>query len=188
MMSEGIKFVIRLKAGNKPTVINETGEKISLLLNPGKTECHRGVYYKGKIEVNLIGKWEKGFSEPLWVISNLPPEEALEIYSCRMKIEESFRDLKSLLNLDKIMNKKRENMENMENMIALVLFAYSIGFLLGEGIRDRIYGGKKWHRYSGLFILLKQKIQMSEEAIAEVIDGVYLIFTRIVLGYVRTHV
>jgi len=185
MVSEGIKFVIRLKAGNKPTIINESGEKISLLLKPGTTECHRGVYYKGKIEVNLIGKWDKGFSEPMWVISNLPPDEALEIYTFRMKIDESFRDLKSLLSLDKIMNKKRIN---MEKMIALVLLAYSIGFLLGEGIRDRMYEGKKWRRYSGLFILLKQKIQLSEAVIAEVIDDVYLLFMRIVLGYVRTNV
>jgi hypothetical protein len=185
MVSEGIKFVIRLKVGNKPNIINESGEKISLLLNPGKTEYHRGVYYKGKVEVNLVGKWDKGFSEPFWLISNLPPDESLAIYSCRMKIDESFRDLKSQLNLDKIMNKKQEN---MEKMIALVLLAYSIGFLLGEGIRDRMYEGKKWHRYSGLFILLKQRIQLSEETIAEVIDEVYLLFMRIVLGYVRTNV
>ncbi|HGJ65106.1 TPA: hypothetical protein ENS27_06920 [bacterium] len=63
---------------------------------------------------NIIsGKWEKGFSEPIWVISNLPLEEAIEIYQKRMKIEESFRDMKSLLNIEKIMNQKRENMEKM---------------------------------------------------------------------------
>jgi len=185
MVTEGIKFVVRLKTGNKPNIINESGEKISLLLTPGKTEIHRGVYYKGKVEVNLIGKWDKGFVEPIWVISNLPPEEALEIYSFRMKIDESFKDLKSQLSLDRIMNKKRDN---MEKIIALVLFAYSIGFLLGEGFRDRMYEGKKWCRYSGLFILLRQKIQLSEEVIAEVMDNVYLFFMRIVLGYVRTHV
>ena len=42
----------------------------------------------------------------MWVISNLPPEEAIEIYKLRMKIEESFRDLKDLLSIDKIMNQK----------------------------------------------------------------------------------
>ncbi|MDQ1317524.1 MAG: hypothetical protein QG588_1176 [Candidatus Poribacteria bacterium] len=59
--------------------------------------------------MNLIGRLEKGFSEPIWVISNLPPEEALRIYRSRMKIDESFRDLKNLLSLEKIMNKKQEN-------------------------------------------------------------------------------
>ncbi|MGQ9609234.1 MAG: hypothetical protein ACUVWN_08025 [bacterium] len=45
---------------------------------------------------------EKGFSEPMWVISNL--QESLEIYSKRKKIDESFRDLKSFLLFEKIMN------------------------------------------------------------------------------------
>jgi len=30
-----------------------------------------------------------------------------------MKIEESFRDMKDMLNIDKIMNQKQENMEKM---------------------------------------------------------------------------
>jgi hypothetical protein len=50
----------------------------------------------------------KGFKEPLWIITNLEPLEGLRIYKARMKIDESFKDLKSLLNLEKIMNKKRE--------------------------------------------------------------------------------
>ena len=133
----------------------------------------------------MAGKCDKGFSEPMWVISNLLPEEALEIYIKRKKIDEIFRDLKSLLNLDKIMNKKRMN---MEKMIALVLFAYTIGLLLGEGLRDRIYEGRKWYQYSGLFILLKQKIQLSRKVLAEIIQSVYLLFMRIVLGNVRTYV
>jgi len=70
-------------------------------------------------------------------------------------------------------------------MIALLLFAYSIGLLLGEGLLDRIYEGKKWRRYSGLFILLRQRIQLSEKVIYEVIEEVYSLFTRIVFGYVE---
>ena len=69
--------------------------------------------------MNIAGKWEKGFSEPMWVISNIQPEKALEIYGLRMKIDESFRDMKNLLNVDKIMNKKQEN---MEKMVSIVLF------------------------------------------------------------------
>ena len=55
-----------------------------------------------------------------------------------MKLEESFKDLKSLLNLNKLMNKSRQN---LEKMIALVLLAYAIGALVGEELRDRLYGG-----------------------------------------------
>jgi len=52
-----------------------------------------------------------------------------------MKIEESFKDLKNLPGLEKIMDKKREY---LEKMIALVLPAYGVGFLGGEAI----YRGK----------------------------------------------
>ena len=57
----------------------------------------------------------------------------------RGKIDESFRDMKNLLNLDKIMNKKQDN---MEKMAALLVLAYVIGFLIGEQIRDWEYGGQ----------------------------------------------
>ncbi|HGJ64745.1 TPA: hypothetical protein ENS27_05065 [bacterium] len=49
---------------------------------------------------------KNGFREPICVISNLPLEEAIEIYRLGMKIEESFRDMKDLLNIDNIMNQK----------------------------------------------------------------------------------
>jgi len=47
---------------------------------------------------------------------------------------------------------------NIKKMVALVLLAYSIGLLIGEFVRDELYEGRTWQRYSGLFILLKQKI------------------------------
>ena len=75
-------------------------------------------------------------SEPLWVMTDLKAEVGLDIYFQRMKIDESFRDLKSLLHLDKLMNQKPEQ---MEKMIALVMLAYSIGMFTGEGIRDAVY-------------------------------------------------
>jgi len=63
----------------------------------GEEEHYQGVYYKGNVEVNLAGKWDKGFNEPMWVISslNLKPSRALVVYGLRMKIEECFRDFKS---------------------------------------------------------------------------------------------
>ena len=120
----------------------------------------------------------------MWVTSNLPPEEAIEIYRLRMKIEESFRDLKDLLSIDKIMNQKQENMEKMTSM---VLLSYSIGLLIGEGIREVEYTGKKRKLYSGLFILLKRKILLSKAVIADIIDNVYLFFCDIVLDSARTY-
>lgn len=138
-MEEGLNYVIRLNTGNRATITDEEGNKLSLSIAPGEKVMLRGVFYKGKVKVNLAGQWKKGFSGPLWVISSLEPEEALEIYHARMKLEESFKDLKSLLNLNKLMNKNRHN---LEKMIAMVLLAYAVGVLVGEALRDRTYGGK----------------------------------------------
>jgi len=157
--------------------------RVSLMLSPGEEVYLRGVYYKGRIKVNIAGKWEKGFAEPIWVMSSPDPKKALGIYSSRMKIDESFRDLKSLLNLDKIMNKKREN------MVALILLSHSIGLMIGEGIRDRIYpsGSRKRKLYSGLFILLKQSVRITRRVLKEVINCAYELFCIIIRGHVRTY-
>jgi hypothetical protein len=179
-----IQYVIRLKTGNNPTILDEEGHKISLTVGIGEEVHYEGVYYKGKVKVNLAGKWERGFNEPIWVIGSLKPSELLRVYGLRAKIDESFRDMKSLLNLDKIMNKKQVN---MEKMVALVALAYIIGFLMGEQIRDRAYAGsRKWKQYSGLFILLKRKIRLARAALSQALEAAYILFSRIVFGNVRT--
>jgi hypothetical protein len=138
LVEEGINFVCRLNVSNNPKFTDEEGNEVTLTISPGEKVFYRGLYYKGKIKVNVAGKWDKGFKEAIWIITSLDPEEGLLIYEERVKIEESFRDLKRLLNLEKIMSKKREN---MEKVIALVLMAYAIGLLVGEALRDRMYGG-----------------------------------------------
>jgi hypothetical protein len=181
-----MRYAIRLKTGNNPTIVNEEGKKVSLTIGIGEEEYYEGVYYKGKVKVNLAGKWEPGFKKPLWVIGSLKPSELLRVYGLREKIDESFRDMKSLLNLDKIMNKKQEN---MEKMVALVALAYIIGFLIGEQIRDRMYSGsKKWEQFSGLFILLRRKIRLAREEFIKAMEAAYMLFRTIVLANVRSHV
>lgn len=138
LVEEGMKFVIRLNQGNRATILNAEGREVELSLAPGEKGSWRGVYYRGRVKVNLAGEWKKGMGGPLWVMSNLEPEKALEIYGARMKIDESFKDMKSLLGLERVMNKRREN---MEKMVCLLLIAYAIGLLVGEGVRDRAYGG-----------------------------------------------
>ena len=53
-----------------------------------------------------------------------------------MKIEQTFRGLKSLLGMDKLMCQKRHW---MEQMVALALIAYAIGLVLGETLRAQIF-------------------------------------------------
>jgi len=82
-------------------------------VKPGETRILNKIFYKGKAFVNVIGIWQKGFPDLLWVMTNLKAEENLSIYQVRMKIEETFRDLKSLLNFQKLLNKHRTLMEKM---------------------------------------------------------------------------
>jgi len=69
----------------------------------------------------------------------LEPVKGLELYESRMKIEESFKDLKSLLHLDRSMNKRRER---MEKTIALTLIAHTLSYVVGEAARDALYAKK----------------------------------------------
>lgn len=191
MAEEALSFVIRLNTGNRPTITDEEGKKVTLSICPGERVFLRGVYDKGKVNprtwpgTGLAWRWDRGLRQPLWVISDLDPEEAMAICQARMKIEQSFRDLKSLLGLDKIMNKSRQR---MEKMAAMMLLAYSIALLIGEESRDRVHNGRTWKIYSGLFILLKQRVQLARGTIANIINQAYSFFRGIVLGDVRTHV
>jgi hypothetical protein len=140
LVEEKINFVIRLNTGNKVALTDEEGKPISLDIAPGQKVCHQGVYYRGRVKVNLVGHWKRGLKEALWVISTLECEKALEIYQARMNIEQTFKDAKSLLGMDRVMNKQRGY---MEKMVALLLIGYALGVLVGEEVRDLLYGGKK---------------------------------------------
>jgi hypothetical protein len=99
----------------------------------------------------------------------------------------------------------------MEKMLAMLLLVYAIGLWLGEGVRDHLYGeliheqeavpeeeripgspqrkkGKKWKRYSGLFILLKQKWTLPAKEWQSIFGNALASFTAIVQHPVPTHV
>jgi hypothetical protein len=209
LVAERVHFVIRLNLGSHPPQLtNAAHQSIALTMVPGETEIYRDLRYKGSVPINVIGVWKAGLSEPLWVMTDLQPEAGLQIYFQRMKIDESFRDLKSLLHLDKVMNKK---LEHLEKMIALVMLAYSIGVLTGEGVRDALFGepvqprskvplteripdqphlrqGNKWKLYSGLFILLKQKMDLPVKNRRQIFRAILPVFTRLIQHPVRTPV
>jgi hypothetical protein len=203
-----INFVIRLKLGSHPPqFFDENKCLVELEAEPGKTVIYRGIWYKGKVRVNVIGYWQKGYAEPLWVMTNLKAEVGGQIYFARMKIEETFRDLKSLLGLEKVMNQQQAK---MEQLVALVLLAYTLGVLVGEELRDVLYGasqvstptgqrtsqvpnrirrpGQKWKLYSGLFLLLKQKLDVSHDQANQIVRTVLDRFRQMVHHPVRTFV
>ena len=109
-----------------------------------------------------------------------------------------------MLNLPKLMNKRQCH---LEQMIALTLIAYTIGMWFGEALRDVIYGhlkpnqlqksleGKikvdikrhpKWGTYSGLFILLKQKLRTSRYELSLITQETATSFAKLIYGNVRT--
>jgi hypothetical protein len=206
---EYIQFVIRLNLGDQhkqPRLIDADGEPVKLFIQPGETIIRPNVYYLGTVKVNLIGYWRKSLSKPLWVITTLEPKRGLEIYLKRMKIEETFRDCKDLLHLTKLMN---HTQPLLEQMIALCLLAYVIGVWFGEALRDVVYGQldvtqvpqallnkpqvdatahPKWLLYSGLFVLLKQKLRLPSRQVKLVAQSAASAFAVLVVGDVRTFV
>jgi hypothetical protein len=120
---EGLKYVIRLSIVNNPILTYEKGKKgrqVKLDINPGQTKILAGVNYNRTVKMNPVGYWQKGMKEAMWIVINLDPKTALKIYLDRMKIEESFKDLKSLFGLERIMSKDRQY---MEKIIMLVLIS-----------------------------------------------------------------
>jgi hypothetical protein len=209
MLAEQINWVIRLNLrANPPKFYDEEGKAMALTISPGETVIHNHLWYMGKVQVNLIGTWGRGFTEPMWVITNLEANRGLQIYFARMKIDETFRDLKSLLGMTRLMNKQQIY---MEKMLALLLLTFTIGLLVGEELRDFLYGepispqeqvsGKeripgspslkkslKWKRYSGLFVLLKQKWSVSSDQRSLVLHAALSSFLALVQHPVRTFV
>lgn len=195
-----MSYVIRLNQGAKPPKFYRDAKKkeeVKLMIaQNGKQEDYHQLYYKGEIPVNLSGIWRKGFKKPLWVMTDLAPQEGMRIYQERSKIETSFRDQKSLLGMDRVMNKRKIY---LEKMLALLLISYAIALLVGEAIRDVRYAeikpeeidllskpqvekASKWHSFSGIFILVKRRRRLDEDILAEIVAAAFNIFSDLVDG------
>lgn len=207
LLESNVKFVIRLKMGTNPAhFYYDRDQKVRLYLRiapTGKPQIYRQVYYMGQVKMNVIGIWNYGFKDPIWIMSTLEPEEALRLYFKRMKIEISFRDLKSLLHIDKVMNKSQQR---LEKILALVMIAYAISLLIGEAIRDVLYAQvepcdldllaipqtekrSKWHSFSGPFLLLKRRCCLDYHQLRLIASIILTLFTDLVFGkFVRSFV
>jgi hypothetical protein len=157
LITEDVNFVIHLNTS--ANFYDQEGKQIPLTISKGETRILNKIFYRGKVFVNVIGVWQAGFVAPLWIMTNLDAKQALAIYLQRMKIEEAFRDLKSLLGMEKLMNKHQNQ---MEKMIAMLLVAYVISLWLGEALRTQLFpeGNRKHKLFSGLFIFIKLKFAL----------------------------
>jgi hypothetical protein len=117
-----VSFVLRRNQGTHPKFQDSEG-RASTGPESGLSGCGgQGV----------VGLWERGHAKPLWMMSNLEPEEALRTYLQRMKIDATFRDRKDLLGLERRMNQSQESMEKNGG--------FAFGHLVGENRRDFLYG------------------------------------------------
>jgi hypothetical protein len=134
----GCEWVVRLNTNSGVKFFDEEGEEIPLLIEKGEERRIEGAYYRGQTKVNVVGVWPEDQREPLWVMGSLKPGGLVEVYGERMKIEQTFKDSKSLLGIERVMSKKRGH---LEITLALVLMAYGLGLMIGEAARDEAYGG-----------------------------------------------
>jgi hypothetical protein len=208
LRGEKIHFVVRLRLGPRQVnLLSEDGKPLQLSMpRVGTMHIYRKVLYMGNVLVNLAGVRRAGFSQPIWILTDLDPQRGVEIYLQRMKIEESFRDCKSLLGLTQLMNKQQLH---LEQMLALSLLAYVLGSFVGESLRDISYAGLapqqlsyqdlflptqrlplggKWSLYSGLFVLLKQNVRISPHALRRLQKPLQQAFAVLLFGDVRSFV
>ena len=204
LVEEGVHFVIRLKMGAHPPHFYYEAEQkhpLRLLIAPiNKPKIYRQVYYMGEVCLNVIGIWRYGFKEPMWILTNMDPEAGLALYDQRMKIEICFRDLKSLLHIDKVMNKSQVY---LNKMLAMVMLAYAISLIVGEVIRDVQYAQvvpddlnllrvpevnkrSRWFLFSGPFLLLKQRYRLDRRILKRIVAAALSLFTHLIFANVRT--
>ncbi len=204
LVDADVHFVIRLNMGANPPLFYydaERKQRLQLLVAPiNKPQIYRQVYYMGEVCLNVVGIWRYGFSQPMWIITNMEPEAGLALYFQRMKIEICFRDLKSLLHIHKVMNKSQVY---LNKMLAMVLLAYAISLIVGEAIRDVQYAQviphelnlltvpsvdrrSRWFLFSGPFLLLKQRYRLQHRVLRQIVNAALLIFTQLVFANVRS--
>lgn len=204
LVEADVHFVIRLNMGANPPLFYydaERKQRLQLLVAPiNKPQIYRQVYYMGEVCLNVVGIWRYGFSQPMWIITNMEPEAGLALYFQRMKIEICFRDLKSLLHIDKVMNKSQVY---LNKMLAMVMLAYAISLIVGEAIRDVQYAQVNpddlnllsvpevdrrsgWFLFSGPFLLLKQRFRLDRPVLKRIVTAALSVFAHLIYANVRT--
>jgi hypothetical protein len=85
----------------------------------------------------------------------------------------------------------------------MVMLAYAISVVVGEGIRDVQYAQvspdelsllkvpkvdkpSRWYLFSGPFLLLKQRFRLDHAVLRQIVKAALVIFTQLVFANVRT--
>lgn len=187
------EMMLRLFQADAPFVIDDP------------TEMPRPHAYK----TPYVGKLKDGKTRGYWLLLLATPFRGRAIpyhfitYSSKtIALEETSRNIehrracegiRGLLGMTKLMNKQRQH---LEQMIALLLLTYVIGLRVGEALRDHLYGGvgqregkgSKRLFYSGLFILLRQKMPLPALHFRRLLAQARSSFRQLVHAHVRSPV
>ncbi len=171
LQQRGLPFIVRVRIGGQGRDLRDArGERLRPVVAPGQRRVWREVQYHELRSLTLIGYWVSSHAAPIGLLTTWPnPEQALAWYLMRMRIEEAFRDGKTLLLVEANMNQR---WPGMSRTMGRVVLAYAMGMVAGELLRD-LYGGEglpedwaAWRRpkrrgfaYSGLLTLLRIKDQ-----------------------------
>lgn len=134
----GMKFIMRVR---KNTGITVEGRLVKLS-DFGKTGYFRNVLYHSqeRIRLNLFcAEEDNNPNDPVFIVSNIDDGIGM-LYRLRMRIEELFRDLKSLFGFRHLVLKETEQ-SRVEQILLIVIIGMGIIFMLYEK------SGYRWSKY-----------------------------------------
>jgi hypothetical protein len=135
---EGRLFIIRGRAG---TCVDINGRRIKLgelACPPGKIVRYRNVRYQSQLRqaVDVVAFHDPKFQEPWWLIvpagssDLMSDEDVVSLYRQRMRVEHTFRDLKSHIGLRGLKLQVRIA-ERMGRLLLALAAAYCLAVVLG---------------------------------------------------------
>jgi hypothetical protein len=154
-----VHYVLRVRDSKTHVTLIHSGKKYSIDELIAKVTTGQSllftVLYKGTLKTNLI-ICKKIFHNKIHVWALLTdlddPQEVIDLYKQRMKIEETFKDWKSTgFNIEKI---QLRQWDVLPKMINCVVIAHMILYLIGETISH----SRKYKNYFRRFIQYKKNL------------------------------
>ena len=138
----GIRFVIRVKGATRVRHNGVEAAVKELFSGVGSGIC---IAEYGGEEIRVVYGRKRGAKEAWYLLTNcsVSAEEALRIYYKRMRIEETFRDLKWAGGVMGMGRLKMRKERNLQMLLSVVMLVYWLLMLLGERIR-RLRSVRDW--------------------------------------------
>ena len=131
---DALGFYYELRVTKQTKIVAENGEEFTIYdqVKPGETWSCRGRFFKkrGRIKGWAYAIWEKGYKEPLVLVSNKPNLTRHSYrYAHRSWIEQTFRDIKS--GGFNLMRSRLRDPQHMASMMVLISLSYGLLVSLG---------------------------------------------------------